>query len=659
VYPPNRSHQLSPIQPQVNDQTFIYESYYGLREKPFSLASDPRFLYKSVSHALAFNELLTGIRRREGLIVLTGDIGTGKTTLCRAVLEHLDQKTFSTFVPDPFASREDLLKMLLIDFGVMSVDDLKAGRLRHASRPDLSYPLYEFLKSLQPLRAFAVLIIDEAQNLSVPLLEEVRILSDLEDGGKLLQVVLVGQLELRASLKLPQMRQVDQRVSVRCDLGPLTRDGLSGYVAHRLHVAGGSPDRIQFADAALDEVYVVSRGVPRLVNLICDRALQHGHRERAAQIQPRLIARATEDLGLVARGGQDAVVIPTVSIVEPIDESVAFDEPVVQTAPVAPPAPVVPPMPVVPPTPRRVDLFVKPARLEDEDFDLETMIEPQSAELEDPELFEPEPFEEEPPEPEFTTSPPPPPHYHYQAPAPANYGGPERRRLLAAYASRVEPELYAPRAQEANEHDSEEEQLDEFYDTSAAEMQAEPPAREGLQRHLRIAAGVLVTVALLGWIGQMAFGVTSGTDEADAAMALPDVGDVSLTNPQGLQLVPAPAALVGGDAPVGSTPDPAAPAAPTTSPTPIAPTGAQWYVVQVASFTQPERAGALVAELIGQGLPAYRVTLKVEGGPLHVVLLGRYNAASEAESAAARVRLMPGYADAKIQALAPRQPAQN
>jgi general secretion pathway protein A len=144
----------------VNDQTFIYESYYGLREKPFSLASDPRFLYKSVSHALAFNELLTGIRRREGLIVLTGDIGTGKTTLCRAVLEQLDQKTFSTFVPDPFASREDLLKMLLIDFGVMSVDDLKAGRLRNASRPDLSYPLCEFLKSLQPLRAFAVLIID-------------------------------------------------------------------------------------------------------------------------------------------------------------------------------------------------------------------------------------------------------------------------------------------------------------------------------------------------------------------------------------------------------------------------------------------------------------------------------------------------------------------
>jgi type II secretory pathway predicted ATPase ExeA/cell division septation protein DedD len=643
----------------VNDQTFIYESYYGLREKPFSLASDPRFLYKSVSHALAFNELLTGIRRREGLIVLTGDIGTGKTTLCRAVLEHLDQKTFSTFVPDPFASREDLLKMLLIDFGVMSVDDLKAGRLRNASRPDLSYPLYEFLKSLQPLRAFAVLIIDEAQNLSVPLLEEIRILSDLEDGGKLLQVVLVGQLELKASLKLPQMRQVDQRVSVRCDLGPLTRDGISGYVAHRLLVAGGSPDRIQFTDAALDEVYDVSRGVPRLVNLICDRALQHGHRERAAQIQPRLIARAAEDLGFVASDGQAAAVMPTVSTVDQIDHAVESAEPavappIVPPKPVAGPRPVLATTPVVPPAPSRVDLAPKHGSFEDEDFDLETMIEPQPEEADEPDLFEPEHLEDELSERGFSAPLPPPPH-HYQAPSSANYGGPERRRLLAAYASHVEPE-FAPRSQEVSERDSQVEQLDEFYDTSVADMQSEPTAREGLQRHLRIAAGVLVAIALLGWIGQMTFGVTGRTGEADATIELPTVAAVTLNRPQGLQLVPAPAALVGAEEPP-TTPSPATEAAPPASPTPIAPTGAQWYVVQVASFTQSERAEALVAELMGQGLPAYRVTLKVEGGPLFVVLLGRYTAPAEAEAAAARVRLMPGYSDAKIQALAPRPPA--
>src|SRR5687768_4643060 len=127
--------------------SLTYEPYYGLREKPFSLAADPRFLYNGPSHVRAFEQLRAGIRRREGLIVLTGEIGTGKTTLCRAVLDQLDRRTFTTFVRDPFLSREDLLKTLLIDFGVMSIADLKNGRLNGATRPDLSYPLYEFLDS--------------------------------------------------------------------------------------------------------------------------------------------------------------------------------------------------------------------------------------------------------------------------------------------------------------------------------------------------------------------------------------------------------------------------------------------------------------------------------------------------------------------------------
>ncbi|MBI4521122.1 MAG: AAA family ATPase, partial [Gemmatimonadetes bacterium] len=140
--------------------SLTYEPYYGLLEKPFSLSADPRFLYRSPSHAPAFDDLDAAIRRREGLIVLTGDIGTGKTTLCRAVLDQLGRKTFSTFVPDPFVTRNDLLKMILIDFGVMSIDDLRSGPMQRASRPDLSYPLYEFLDSLVPLQAFAVLVID-------------------------------------------------------------------------------------------------------------------------------------------------------------------------------------------------------------------------------------------------------------------------------------------------------------------------------------------------------------------------------------------------------------------------------------------------------------------------------------------------------------------
>ena len=137
--------------------------------------------------------------------------------------------------------------------------------------------MYDFLKSLVPLQAFAVLIIDEAQNLSPPLLEEIRILSDLESPEKLLQVVLVGQLELRAKLKLPEMRQLDQRVSARCSLEPLNREGVAGYIAHRLGVAGGADDRVHFSPNAVDAVFRVSGGTPRVVNLVCDRALHRGH----------------------------------------------------------------------------------------------------------------------------------------------------------------------------------------------------------------------------------------------------------------------------------------------------------------------------------------------------------------------------------------------
>ena len=230
--------------------------------------------------------------------MLTGDIGTGKTTLCKGVLERLDRKTFTTFVPDPFVSREDLLKMLLLDFGVMSVDDLKTGRMAGTSHPDLSYPLYEFLRSLVPLQAFAVLIIDEAQNLSPALLEEIRILSDLESPEKLLQVVLIGQLELRMKLKLPEMRQLDQRVSARCSLDPLNSEGVAGYIAHRLTVAGGADDRVHFSPNAVDAIFRASGGIPRVVNLICDRALHRGHMQRKSTIDLEAVTQAIEDLGV-------------------------------------------------------------------------------------------------------------------------------------------------------------------------------------------------------------------------------------------------------------------------------------------------------------------------------------------------------------------------
>ena len=273
-----------------------YEPYYGLDEKPFSLSPDPRFLYRSASHAPVLRDLVAAIRRREGLIVLTGDIGTGKTTLCRAVIEQLDRKTFTTFVPDPFVTREDLLKTMLIDFGVMSVDDLVKGRLKGASRPDLGFPLYEFLRSLEPLDAFAVLVIDEVQNLSLPLLEEIRILSDLEAGRKLLQVVLVGQPEFDDHLRLPRMRQIHQRVSVHCQLQPLDRENVTGYVSHRLHTAGATAEQVFLLPEALDLVHEASGGVPRVINLLCDKALAHGQTRHTTRIGAELVRLAMAEL---------------------------------------------------------------------------------------------------------------------------------------------------------------------------------------------------------------------------------------------------------------------------------------------------------------------------------------------------------------------------
>jgi general secretion pathway protein A len=252
--------------------SLTYERYCGLREKPFSLSSDPRFFFNGSSHGVAFDALVAGIRRREGILSLTGEVGTGKTTLCRAVLHSLNQKAFAAFVPDPFLSREDLLKTLLVEFGIVSADAIRSGRLRGATRTDLSYPLYDFLLSLQALNALVVVMIDEAQNLTSELLEEIRILSDLENEQKLLEVFLVGQPELQSRLTRPEMRQLNQRVAVRHELSPLTLEEVPNYISHRLTVAGND-GRVQFVDDAIDLVFASSQGIPRVINLVCDRAL--------------------------------------------------------------------------------------------------------------------------------------------------------------------------------------------------------------------------------------------------------------------------------------------------------------------------------------------------------------------------------------------------
>src|SRR5436309_972410 len=276
----------------------MYERYYGLSEKPFSLTPDPKFLYRSPSHANAFELLQYAVRRREGFVVVTGDIGTGKTTLCRALLEDIDRNTFTALVLNPFMSEEDLLKRILQDFGVVSREDIKRGQLTHVTKQDLIDTLYEFLLGLIPLKASAVLIIDEAQNLPVSVLEQIRILSNLEtDKEKLLQIILVGQLELQGLLRSPELRQLDQRVSIRYALKPLDADAVAAYVAHRLAIAGGTAG-VAFTGAALAEVHRRSGGIPRLINLICDRALLAGYSARTNRILPDMVVNAAKTLDL-------------------------------------------------------------------------------------------------------------------------------------------------------------------------------------------------------------------------------------------------------------------------------------------------------------------------------------------------------------------------
>jgi general secretion pathway protein A len=265
----------------------MYEDYYGFVQPPFSLTPDPRFLYRSESHDLALQQVWQAIRRKEGFLVLTGDIGTGKTTLCRTLLEQFDHTTFTALILNPFLSVEELLREVLLSFGVVSKDALKTGRLSTASKHELIRTLHDFLLSLVPLHGSAVLIIDEAQHLSPEVLEEIRVLSNLETNDqKLLQIVIVGQLNLMDVLHKTELRQLDQRISIRCSLKALTREEVEAYVTHRLWVAR-STTPVSFTPKAFDLMHALSGGVPRVINLICDRALMV-----ACQ---RQVSRITED----------------------------------------------------------------------------------------------------------------------------------------------------------------------------------------------------------------------------------------------------------------------------------------------------------------------------------------------------------------------------
>lgn len=247
----------------------MYTRFYGIKEKPFNVTSDPAFLYLSRRHKEALSHIIYGIEDRKGFLEITGDIGTGKTTLCRALLNKLDGNTKTAFVLNPDLSQLQLLQVIMEDFGLTVEKKSKMCMFRQ---------LNNFLLEQLSVGNNVVLIIDEAQNLKLPVLEQIRLLSNLEtEKEKLFQIVLVGQPELRVKLNSQQLKQLRQRISVRYHILPLGRDEIGEYIYHRLAVAGSNKGDIEFKEKALDLIYGYSNGVPRLINILCDKALLLGY----------------------------------------------------------------------------------------------------------------------------------------------------------------------------------------------------------------------------------------------------------------------------------------------------------------------------------------------------------------------------------------------
>jgi general secretion pathway protein A len=304
----------------------MYEKYYRLSEKPFSLTPDPRFLFLSKHHQGALDHMLYGINQREGFMTITGDVGTGKTTLCRCLLERLGDNIQVALILNPMLSDMDLLRTCVHDLGVRSATVHSAdtvpldtiyeegflepdflplpksieipdmGWVNQASKKELIDALNNFLLAQHEAGGSTVLIIDEAQNLSLEVMEQLRILSNLEtEKEKLLQIIFVGQLELNDKLKSPELKQLNQRISIRYEITPLSKQETIQYINHRILVAGAG-SRVSFKQSAFKEIYKYSLGYPRLINLICDRALLSGYNDQVEVIDSPQVNQGVKSL---------------------------------------------------------------------------------------------------------------------------------------------------------------------------------------------------------------------------------------------------------------------------------------------------------------------------------------------------------------------------
>ncbi|MGB2705657.1 MAG: AAA family ATPase [Candidatus Omnitrophota bacterium] len=245
----------------------MYLDFYGLKENPFNVTSDPNFLYLSRAHREALSYLLYGIKEKKGFLEITGEVGAGKTTLCKALLNQLGSDAKTAFILNPNLSELQLLEAIVEDFGIKPARRTKVSLLRQLN----NFLLEELRKNSN-----VVLILDEAQDMKNRTLEAIRLLSNLEtDKEKLFQIVLVGQPELRRKLKSPSLLQLRQRIGVRFHINPLQKEEIEKYIYHRLKVAGSGGDAY-FTEDALDKIFRFSDGIPRLINLVCDKALLSG-----------------------------------------------------------------------------------------------------------------------------------------------------------------------------------------------------------------------------------------------------------------------------------------------------------------------------------------------------------------------------------------------
>jgi len=268
----------------------MYKKFFGLKESPFRVNPDPRYLYLTNEIEEALAGLMHGIKERQGFVTLIGEVGTGKTTLVNRLLDGLKQERIRTaFIFNSRVNTTQLLEFVLAEFDIQCESRSKSQQLMR---------LNHWLLERHTAGETVALVIDEAQNLTYPVMEEIRLLTNLETStDKLLQIVLSGQQELDEKLKLPQLRQLRQRISVRCTTSPLTNEQTHEYIAERLRIAGANGTPI-FSPKAIDVIHKYAHGIPRVINLLCEHALTGAYVEEQRPIEPPLVEDVAKEFQL-------------------------------------------------------------------------------------------------------------------------------------------------------------------------------------------------------------------------------------------------------------------------------------------------------------------------------------------------------------------------